>query len=100
MSMRLKSEDRQAIDLLLERPDGHGDTPSVNQIFAKPVKGRMEKRLDSVERVLDLLETMPAMDPPADLLSRTLRRVEEASLEPTGALTPQQTIARDTRAHA
>ena len=36
---RLNVEDSQAIDLLLERPDGHGDTGTLNQIFARPAPG-------------------------------------------------------------
>jgi hypothetical protein len=96
----LSPEDRHAVDLLLERPDGHGDTPIINQIFATPMRGHFENRLESVEKILDVLEAMPAAEPPADLVSRTLRRIEEASYEPAGTMSPQQVLSRDTRAHA
>ena len=36
------------------------------------------QRLDAVERVLKVLDQCPAMDPPTDLLRRTMHRVEEA----------------------
>jgi hypothetical protein len=102
MSERLSTEDRQAVDLLLERPDGHGDLPTVNQLFARPVRGQFEARLETVGKILSLLDQMPSADPPADLVSRTLRRVEEARLEPGtgGTNLPEPTLARDSTAHA
>jgi hypothetical protein len=77
MRTRLDTEDRRAVDLLLERANGIGDTPAVEQLFKAPVLGNFEKRIDAVDRVLELLGNMPAEDPPADLVSRTLQRIAE-----------------------
>ena len=83
MAKRLGKEDRRAVDLLLERADGVGSsTPAVEQLFAAPVQANFERRLDAVENILTLLELMPAPEPSADLVSRTMRRIEEAEAEP------------------
>ena len=84
MAKRLAKEDRRAIDLLLERADGVGanSTPAVERLFAAPIQGNFERRLDSVDKVLSLLDLMPAAEPPVDLVNRTMRRIEEALDEP------------------
>ena len=82
MAKRLGKEDRRAVDLLLERADGVGSsTPAVEQLFAAPVQANFERRLDAVDKVLSLLDLMPVPQPPADLVSRTMRRIEEAQGE-------------------
>ena len=43
MSKRLSAEDRHAIDLLLERPDGTGKS-LVEMVFAHPARGKFEAR--------------------------------------------------------
>jgi len=85
MSKGLGKEDRRAIDLLLERADGvgHESTPAVEQLFAAPVQDNFERRLDAVDKILSLLDLMPAPEPSADLVSRTLRRIEDADAEPS-----------------
>lgn len=100
MSKKLSAEDRQAIDLLLERPDGHGDTPIVDQLFAKPARGHLEGRLEKVERILELLDAMPTAEPPRDLVSSTLRRIEEATLAEPAAFNPEQPRPGDLTQHA
>src|SRR5438046_3310577 len=83
MAKRLGKEDRRAVDLLLERADGVGSsTPAVEQLFAAPVQANFERRLDAVENILTLLELMPAPEPSADLVNRTMRRIEEADTAP------------------
>ena len=77
MKTRLGEEDRRAIDLLLDQPA----TGQVNEVFAVPAPNTLEMRLDSVEKVLSLLEQMPAAEPPADLVMRTLNRIEGAEFE-------------------
>jgi hypothetical protein len=81
MAKRLGKEDRRAVDLLLERADGVSGMPAVEQLFAAPVQGNFERRLDAVDKILSLLDLMPSPEPSADLVSRTMRRVEEASIE-------------------
>src|SRR5437762_3324225 len=70
MSKRLSVEDRHAIDLLLERPDAQGNKSLVEMVFARPVKGSFEKRLDVVESILNVLSAMPAAEPPKNLVSK------------------------------
>src|SRR5947208_11490841 len=77
MRKRLDDEDRRAVDLLLERPNGVGDTPPVEQLFRAPVGSGFERRLDAAEAVLSLLDRMPADDPPPDLVANTLQRIRE-----------------------
>src|SRR5438067_2102014 len=85
MAKRLGKDDRRAVDLLLERADGVGDnsTPALERLFAAPVQGNFERRLDAVENILSLLDLMPAPEPPMDLVSRTMRKIEEAQADPT-----------------
>ena len=97
---RLKAEDRHAVDLLLERPQGNGTPGLVEMVFARPVKGKFEDRLDAAEKVLDLIGQMPAGEPPADLISRTMQRIEEARLEPTAHPTPHHRPTKTTQKHA
>ncbi|HEY8666703.1 MAG TPA: hypothetical protein VIL86_08570 [Tepidisphaeraceae bacterium] len=85
MNKRLNDDDRRAIDLLL-------DSDSVNGIgFTAAASPDFQLRLQSAGRLLQLLEKMPAVDPPADLKNKTLRRLEEAAISsgarPTGPST-------------
>ena len=70
MSKRLSVGDRHAVDLLLERPDAQqGNKSLVEMVFARPVKGSFEKRLDAVEKILNVLSVLPAPEPPRNLVS-------------------------------
>ena len=83
MAKRISKEDRRAVDLLLERADGTGKSaPAVEQLFAAPVQANFERRLDAVENILSLLDLMPVPEPSADLVSRTIQRIEEADARP------------------
>jgi hypothetical protein len=77
MSKRLSAQDCHAVDLLLER----SDKPMVETIFARPVRGKFEARLDSVEKILNLIDAMPAAEPPSDLVTRTMERIEASKLQ-------------------
>ena len=66
MSLSLRSEDKAAIDLLLDR--------SQSGVGFTEVRVDQE-RLISAERVLNMLDLMPAEEPPQDLLARTMRRI-------------------------
>jgi|HubBroStandDraft_1064217.scaffolds.fasta_scaffold59429_2 hypothetical protein len=71
MSMQLRDDDRRAVDLLLDRPeDNPNDTPAKAPVAATS--------LQSAEKILNLLQQMPAMEPPADLAARTLLKVDQA----------------------
>jgi hypothetical protein len=77
MAGQLKHEDGRAVDLLLDH-----DTAAAGSVnMSSPTVGA---RMQSVERVLKLLEAMPAVEPPLDLVGRTLQRIEEASVSGGG----------------
>jgi hypothetical protein len=76
MSLSLREEDRQAVDLLLDHALSAVQHGAITHV------GASNKHVVSVERVLSLLDAMPAGDPPADLVQRTLDRVEANSASP------------------
>jgi hypothetical protein len=100
MYTRLDDEDRRAIDLLLERANGIGDTPPVEQLFRAPVGGGFERRIDAVESLLQILDYMPAAEPPADLVQRTLARIHEAESHAKAQVIPPRPAAPAQRPHA
>jgi len=76
MKVKFTSDDRFAIDLLLQH---HGEGPSTawgQSYVAKPHDHRLLQQVQRVEKVLGMLAQLPATDPPANLVSRTLKRVE------------------------
>ena len=95
MMPKLRNEDRLAVDLLLDRAvassAGNG---SDGQTGFTPVNGAVPEQVGHVGAVLRVLDMMPAEDPPADLMARTLRRVEaESAQQDPSALRPPQPIA-------
>jgi hypothetical protein len=76
MSKKLRLEDRQATDLLLDqmtaaaRGNGHA-------LYAGPHAG-LRPRVQRLQRLLHLLESAPIDDPPRDLVSRTLEKIDLA----------------------
>lgn len=74
MSVRLRPEDRRALDLLLDRGAAAAGNGKNGAIYASP-HGVSQQRVRSVEKVLQLLEVLPAAEPPRDLVARTLERV-------------------------
>ena len=73
-NVTLHDEDARALDLLLDRTRaaaGGGGT------FAPAAVGR--ERLAGVEKVLGLLQMLPPVDPPQDLVARTLRFVGQSA---------------------
>lgn len=73
MTKRLSKEDREAVDLLLDRTligaDGNGGS------FMSHATPTSQTRLMGVERVLRVLEALPAPEPSADLIERTMQRI-------------------------
>jgi len=102
MMPRLRDEDRLAVDLLLDRAvtgsggngssDGNGNGHSGNGHSGfTPVHGANPEQSSRAEAVLRVLDMMPADEPPADLVARTLRRVEtESARHDPSALRPIQ----------
>jgi hypothetical protein len=80
MNVTLREEDAVVVDLLLDgspvattRADGNGGGP----VFVPPADGVSGDRVRAAERVLGALNWLPAEEPPNDLVSRTVLRVEE-----------------------
>jgi hypothetical protein len=93
MSRQLGDLDGRAIDLLLDRAD------------AEPIDGKKligsdhvpPERIQSAEKILSLLQHVPAADPPSDLVSRTLQRIEAiaAAPKPPASIDPRPSIDAD-----
>lgn len=79
MNVTLRNEDALAIDLLLNRSsaasmaDGNGGSAG----FVQASGGVGPERVRAAEKVLGLLRLMPADEPAADLLARTMGRIED-----------------------
>src|SRR5438270_5935394 len=86
MARQLSHDDSRAVDLLLDRA---GNTERVEQATAagslnvKNGKSHMKSRLHAAERVLRMLDYLPTAEPSADLVQRTLRRIDEAAIAPS-----------------
>jgi hypothetical protein len=81
MANKLSHEDSRAIDMLLD-----GDRSNMTMVGSSNVKSgkmNMKNRIKAADRVLRLLSQMPSAEPSADLVKRTLQRVDE-----TPVLTP------------
>ena len=87
MNARLSQDDAAALDLLLDRSAASGQTGPVYV----PSQAQDHQRVQSAQRVLGLLHFMPVIDPPLDLLSRTLSHVSSATNTQlrTASLVPQ-----------
>jgi len=67
MARQLRPEDRQAVDMLLDRS---------RSVVGFAAEAQVDPaRLSAVSSVLHLLDNLPADAPPADLAARTLDRI-------------------------
>jgi hypothetical protein len=73
MTRKLIDEDRQAVDLVLDTFTTVGQEDGTVAVAGTPV----EQRVQSVQQILSALSQMPAVEPPDDLIERTLRRIEQ-----------------------
>lgn len=106
---KLREEDRRAVDLLLDRAaagpgggngngDGQGDgngnghRGAMTSAGFTQMAGPDHRGVAAVQKVLSVLEMLPAEEPPADLTVRTLRRLDAATAEGPGALRPPQHV--------
>lgn len=71
MKVKLSDDDRCAIDLVLEERAA-GDA-QFEQCFGKSGGVTLQKRVARVEKLLNLLDQMPAEDPSAKLLAGTMK---------------------------
>lgn len=98
MNVTLGDDDRRAVDLLIDQRtqqthtvQSTGDSGSNNAspppvsfvAFGATSTSSVGERLKTAEKLFEMLDTLPAVDPPADLVKRTLRFIEEASLGAT-----------------
>lgn len=97
--MKLSNEDHRAIDLLLERGaaasvSGNSATQSAADgmssasgylSHSQPVNSNS---LRAVQQVFDLLSLLPDEEPPADLVERTLARIDQSVGAPIGEPSP------------
>ena len=97
MAKKISHEDGRAIDLLLDRAGTVARSSDV-----KSAKSSIRPRLAAAERVLRLLDQMPAMEPPADLVQRTLARIDEAPIRihPRAAQSHRTALHGDSQSHA
>jgi hypothetical protein len=70
--MKLSDKDGRIVDLLLDRPsvESTGSGAFVKSVDVQP------QRVRSIQKVLGALDAYTAADPPTDLESRTLRRID------------------------
>lgn len=78
MKLKMRDEDRRALDLLLDRAATAAGKAAGTPLYAA-ASDPLRERVSKVEKVLNLLDAMPAEEPPKDLLSRTLRRIEQST---------------------
>jgi hypothetical protein len=70
LSARLADPDRRAVDFVL------GGDSSASQEMTSPAAGSsFMERVNSVRRLLNVLESLPADEPPANLVAATLNQV-------------------------
>jgi hypothetical protein len=79
MTLLLKEEDSRAVDLLLDgalaMSDSTGGVASRVQLTADPSLGR---RVAGAQKLLKLLDTLPQIEPPTDLVAKTLSFIDDA----------------------
>ena len=78
MNLTLQDEDRRAVDLLLDRATAVG-TGNGNQIAYAVTDAALGQRVARTQKLVQLLDALPQIEPPSDLLDRTLRFVEDPS---------------------
>jgi len=81
MNLTLSAEDRKAVDLLLDEAatasaTGKSNSALIAYAVTDPSVG---ERVARTYKLVQLLEALPQLDPPADLVERTLRFVENTS---------------------
>ena len=74
MTKRLGESDRRAADLLLDRTANAGGS------YVAHAEPGTEPGIQGVQRVLSLLDHMPAEEPAADLMARTLARINSSGV--------------------
>jgi hypothetical protein len=99
MTKRLGESDRRAVDLLLDRTTdaGNGNGNGGYVAHAQPAT---EPGIQAVQRVLSLLDVMPADEPAADLIARTMARIDSRAGVAAQPLHPATAAMMTNRPHA
>src|SRR5688572_25592163 len=71
---RLSDDDGRAVDMLLDSAASSNGNGAQAGLTAQPAPFR--QRLESVESILNILKQMPPMDPPRNLVAKTLANIE------------------------
>jgi hypothetical protein len=99
MTKRLGESDRRAVDLLLDRSAGTGNGGgNGNGGYVAHAQPATEPGIQSVQRVLSLLDVLPAGDPPADLIARTMARIDSRGV--AAPIHPAAAAMMSNRPHA
>lgn len=77
MTKSMSENDRRAVDLLLDRSAGEGN--GNGNAYVTHAQTATEPSIQAVQSVLTVLDLMPIDEPPADLLTRTLARIDSRS---------------------
>jgi hypothetical protein len=101
MAKKLSHEDSRAIDMLLDR-NGTGGMVMAGSSNVKSGKMNMKNRIKAADRMLRVLGQMPAVEPAADLVQRTLARIDAAPGTIVPGILPaaQRYAGSDNRPHA
>lgn len=104
---RLSDEDARAVDLLLDahgsdgngkgNGNGHGDG---SVAFQAATSMNFTQRLARVEQLLNTLSEMPAPEPSADLVARTIQAIDAGMVTTAPAAAPATAPVRANRPHA
>jgi len=78
MNAKLRPDDRQAVDLLLDRMPTAAARGSGEAVYAA-ASPLLRQRVERLQRLLQLLDLHQAMETPRDLAARTLKRIESES---------------------
>ena len=78
MNLILHPQDRHAVDLVLDRSVSAAGT-GIDRLFFAPRDPSMGQRIVHTQRLLHLLQLLPTIEPPADLVVRTVRYVDQRS---------------------
>jgi hypothetical protein len=76
------------VDLVMDR---FASTPGPDGVIAAVAQAPAQPNVRAVEKILKVLAEMPAVEPPADLLSRTMQRIEQSSTQP-GEVAPDPAL--------
>jgi hypothetical protein len=100
MKFKMTQEDRCAVDLLLEQGSASAFKGWSASCFNADHGARLRHRVETVEKVLGVLAEMPASDPPANLVARTLRKVEREGHRHSHPVSHEQTPAQTYPTHS